>query len=697
MRRSWRAAAAALAVAAAAGLLYLPSAGYGLSGLDDADYLLGNPLLPQGVTGAAVAAAFKAPMQAMYAPALWISYMLDVDAWGASGARPWGFHLTNVLLHALNAGLWFALLRKWTGRTWAAAVCAGLWAVHPLRAESVAWIAERKDVLGGAFFLGTLWAYGEAFGGGGGRGRKGAMWGLSVVFAELGMLTKASLTPLPGVLLLMDFWPLKRCGWEWGEIRRKGWRLVLEKLPFAAMAAGCSRMAVLAHESFLALGERNWLPDVPAHYGFHLQKTLLPLNLHPLYPPVERNWAVAVVWAGILAVATWFFWRARRKAPEGLTGWLWFLGVLLPVSGVVGFGAQSVADRFTYLPAMGLSLALVPAAGKALDAPGWKGRAAAWTAAALLAGCAVGTVLQERHWKDNGALIARLERFEPEHPLVVQHRAMEMLRLRGDHEGAMRLFEGLLRRNPLNAEWCRQESVCLCETVSPDAAAGFLERNRAVEAILPDYDWLMGVHRYLGGHHEEALEWAERRLARVAALTGGDDPAGELAMAAAFRMGDVEKALACAKRFRRWRELDRVELEDLFPFHALLWGDFLRRAAAAYFLELEAARPERVDLLNNMAWLVASSEWSPLGPEIPLRMAERACSLGGKSAVLLDTLAVAQANAGDFAAAAETAERAVRLAEEEGLAEEARRGMARRLEGYRRGEAYREDAGRRLL
>lgn len=697
MNHSGRTVRLALAVAVAAGLLYLPTVGYQLAGLDDADYLLGNPLLPQGVTKEAILAAFRKPMHAMYAPLLWISYMLDIDVWHATRAQPWGFHLTNVLLHALNAGVWFALLRKWTGKTWAALACAGLWAFHPLRVESVAWVAERKDVLSGAFFLGTLWAYGEAFGAGRGRVKKAAMWGLSLVFAGLGMLTKASLTPLPGVLLLMDFWPLKRCGWEWREIRKKGWRLALEKLPFAALAAGCSRMAMLAHENYFALEGRSWSTEVPVHYGIYLQKTLFPVHLHPLYPWLERNWGATLVWTVALAAATWFFWRGRRKAPEALTGWFWFLGVMLPASGVVGFGAQTVADRFTYLPAMGLSLALVPVVNWTLETPGWRGRVAAWVAAALLGGCVAGTLAQEWHWKDCDALMDRIGCFLPGQPLVLLHRGIGKLNERGDFEGARKMFEAVLQMAPLSPGTCRAYSVCLCETVSPAAAAAELGRKRELETTLTGYDWLMGVYCYLGGHYGEALGWAERGRAKIARLTGGEDLESELAMAAAYRMGDGERALACARGFRRWRELEKVELDTLFPLHAMLWEEFLRREGAAYFLELEETYPDRVDLLNNMAWLVASSKWSPLGPEAPLRMAERACALGGERAILLDTLGVAQANAGDFGAAVATAERAVRLAETEGMPKDTRKRMERRLEGYRRGEAYREDAGMRLL
>lgn len=697
VREPARTALVAAAVALAAGLLYLPATGYQLSGLDDADYLLGNPLLPNGVTWNALTEAFKKPMQAMYAPVLWISYMLDIDIWHATRAHPWGFHLTNILLHSLNAGLFFVLLRKWTGKTWAAAICAGLWAFHPLRVESVAWVAERKDVLSGAFFLGTLWAYGEAFGRGRGKWGRIALWGLSLASAGLGMLTKASLTPLPGVLLLMDFWPLKRCGWTWGEIRKKGGRLVLEKMPFAVLAAWCSRMALVAHESFYALGGRSWAPEVPVHYGFYLEKILLPLHLHPLYPVMERSITATLAWGSFLVVSTWFFWRARQKVPEALTGWLWFLGVMLPASGVVDFGAQSVADRFTYLPAMGLSLALLPALGRGLESPGWKGRMMAWGTAGLLAGYAIGSIIQERHWRDVDALMARMGYFMPRHPLVLLHRGMDWLRDRGDYAGARRLFEEVLQMDPLNTGSCRYHSVCLCETVSPMAAATELGRKRELETTLAGYDWLMGVYCYLGGHYREVLEWTERRRPQIAEMTGGEDPESELAMAAAFRMGDGEKALACARGFRRWRNLEKVELADLFPLYAMLWADFLRQEGAAYFLELEAAYPDRVDLLNNMAWLVASSKWSPLGPEVPLRMAERACALGGENAVLLDTLGVAQANAGNFEAAVQTAGRAVQLAETEEMPKEMKKGMNRRLEGYRRGEAYREDAGMRLL
>lgn len=691
---------ATASVAAVAAAIFAPTAGFGLVSLDDVDYLLGNPLLQKGLTGSAVAEAFRGPVQAMYAPLLWISYMLDIEVWHATRAQPWGFHLTNVLLHALNAGMFFLLLRKWTGKVWVAAVCADLWALHPMRVESVAWIAERKDVLSGAFFLGTLWAYGEAFGGTGGRWRKAGLWTAALVSAGLGMLSKASLTPLPGVLLLLDFWPLRRCRPEWGEIRRKGWRLVAEKLPFAAMAVFCSRMAVAAHGSALGLGEvasPGRLAAVPVHCGFYITKTLWPAGLHPLYPVQEAGWVGAAVWTGVFAAATWLAWRVRRKAPEVSVGWLWFLGVLLPASGLVQFGAQDVADRFSYLPSMGLALMLLPVAAWALGQPGRKGAVGAGCVAALLAGCAAATVAQERHWRDEEALMARLERFMPRHYAVLQHRGAEMLKERGDFAGAFRLFGEALRESPMNEGSFINASICLCETVSPDAARAYLERRPELEGILVEYGWKMGVYCYLGGRYREALAWAERICARQGRMTGGETPESELAMVAAYRMGDAAKALALARGFRRWQGLEEVGLAELFPFHAMLWEDCLRREAAAYFLELEAACPDRVDLLNNMAWLMATSKWSPLGTEVPLRMAERACALGGEHPVLLDTLGTAQANAGYFTAAEESALRAIRLSEEAGTTQEFKRRMEERLQGYRRGEAYREEAGLRML
>lgn len=695
-RRLWLAGAAVFAAVLA---VYLPTVGFQLVSLDDTDYLLGNPLLRGGFRWGAVAEAFRTPTKAMYAPLLWISYMLDIDVWHATRASPWGFHLTNALLHALDAALLYGLLRKWTGRTWAAAVCAGVWAFHPLRAESVAWVAERKDVLSGAFFLLALWAYGEVFGEGRRRAGRAGMWWLSFCFAGLGMLTKASLTPLPGVLLLMDFWPLKRCRWEWGEMARKGWRLALEKVPFALLSLGCSRMAVAAHASALGLG--GWgladrLRSVPVHYGFYLEKLVWPIRLHPLYPVLETGGAAVACGVAVLLALTWMAWRVRRRAPEILTGWLWFAGVLVPASGLVQFGAQTVADRFTYLPSMGLSLALVPAAAWAGQ---WLGRRrAAWAGAAVVAALAVWAAVQCRTWRDDRAMRESVARAMPRHYLVLQHRGVEKMKEEGDYRGALPLFAEAAESMPLDIGSTIYGSVCLCELVSAEAARADLERKRVLESIIDDYDWLMGVYCYLGGHHAEALEWVGRRAARNPACAGSETPENELGMAAAFRMGDRERALAYARKFRRWAGLEEVTPAELFPVYAMLWENYLRRDAAAYFLELEAAFPDRVDLLNNMAWLLATSHWSPLDAGVPLRMAERACELGGAdNPILLDTLGVAQANAGDFAAAAETEERAIRQAEAVGLGREFRKKAEGRLKGYRRGQAYREEAGLRLL
>lgn len=683
--------------------LFAPSIGFELVGLDDVDYLIGNRLVVHGLNGPALREAFSSFANVMYAPLLWVSYMADVSLFHASKSSPWGFHLVNVVFHTLNALLLFGLFRKWTGRTFWALLAVAVWAVHPLRVESVAWVSERKDVLSGFFFLLTLHAYGSIWSPWAAKSPVRRAWGWLAAFTAmtLGLLVKASLTPLPGVLLLMDFWPLRRCEWTWSDLRRRGGRLVLEKIPFGVLSLVASRLALVAHESFHAVGEmplRERLLDVPLHYGFYLIKTILPRNLFPLYPLMGFSlveWLAALV---VLGGVTLWAWSVRRRAPEGWMGWLWFAGMLLPVAGLVRFGIQSVADRFMYLPAMGLSLALIPAAAGLTKR--WPRGLTVSAAGVLLAVLCGLTARQMPHWKTTHSLTEHIGRFLPDHYSVYQQQAVDLLVASGDYAAARPLLEKALERLPVDVGSRLHLGICLCELESPDAAREYVRSCREQMIVRGDYEMQMAVFSYLGGHMEEARSWVEEGMRKTPAYAAEQNGFRLLAMAAAFRAGDAAASLRHAHAFPQWENLQEVTLADVFPLYAFFWDSFLRTEAAAYFLEVEEAYPARVDLLNNMAWLVAASTWSPLPPEVPLRMARRANELAGpqENAILLDTLGVALAHAGDFSAAVAATERALALTDSSSAASaDFRKGLKTRLDLYREGKPYREESAARLF
>jgi tetratricopeptide (TPR) repeat protein len=343
--------------------------------------------------------------------------------------KPGGHHLTNVLLHAAEAVVLFLALRRMTRATWPSAWVAAVFAIHPLRVESVAWVAERKDVLSGLFFMSTLWFYAR-------YAERPASWGryvLVVASFALGLMAKPMLVTLPFVLLLLDYWPLGRVGGERGAgsgergagsgdssrnaaegVAYRGRRgdslvrLVVEKIPLFVLAAASCAVTLVAQRG--AMTERvdfsGRVANAATAYVAYLGKMVYPAALAVFYPfPMGPRpaWEAVAAIALLLAISTAVF-VARRKCPYLLFGWLWYLGTLVPVIGLVQVGAQSMADRYTYLTQIGLYMAL--AWGAAEVAAAWPHRR--WPLAAasapVLAALIVCAWQQTQLWSDSASL-----------------------------------------------------------------------------------------------------------------------------------------------------------------------------------------------------------------------------------------------------------------------------------------------------
>jgi tetratricopeptide (TPR) repeat protein len=374
--------------------------------LDDSEYVIDNPQVRAGLTSESVAWAFTTFHAANWHPLTWLSLQLDYDLYGLA---PWGYHLTSVLWHAASGVLLLAVLTRMTGSFWASALVAALFTLHPLRVESVAWIAERKDVISVFFWILTMAAYAWYV------QRPGLLRYASVCAAlGLGLMAKQTLVTLPFALLLLDYWPLRR--WALpvvGEapVLRSSWlRMVLEKVPLLTLCAGAAIMTMLAQRvnedperTNLPLTMRIW--NAALAYGSYLLKTIWPSDLAPFYSrphdqfPIAASVASAIVLAG-LTIA--FLALARRK-PYLVVGWLWFLGTLVPVIGLVQVGIQTMADRYTYVPHIGLFLLMVWGLAELL-APRCSPQLRAVGAAVVLLACMIATSRQARLWQDNIAI-----------------------------------------------------------------------------------------------------------------------------------------------------------------------------------------------------------------------------------------------------------------------------------------------------
>jgi len=346
----------ALLLAVGTAAVYLPVRSFDFCGFDDDAYVSENALVRQGLTPRGVAWAFTTFRAANWHPLTWLSHMLDVSLFGM---EPGAHHLVNVAFHAANAVLLFLVLRGMTGALWGSAAVAALFALHPLHVESVAWIAQRKDVLSAFFFLLMLSAY-LRYARSPSRGRLAAV---TALFA-LGLLAKPMLVTAPFVLLLLDFWPLGRFGGAHPDpgtlpaghppavgVRRA----VLEKVPLFLLSALSSVVTVVAQSRGGAMVPADALPfgaraaNALVACAAYLWKTFWPAGLAVYYPHTKGElpaWKIAGA-AALLSALTGIAVREARRRPYLAVGWLWFLGMLVPVIGLVQVGGQAMADRYT--------------------------------------------------------------------------------------------------------------------------------------------------------------------------------------------------------------------------------------------------------------------------------------------------------------------------------------------------------------
>jgi tetratricopeptide (TPR) repeat protein len=318
---------------------------------DDPGYVFKRQRIHDGLTLENIGWAFTTISKANYHPLTWLSYLADVSVFGM---EPGGFHFTNLLLHLVNTLFLFELLSRLTGDRWRSFLVSALFGVHPLHVESVAWISERKDVLSTLFCLAAIAAYARWT-----RVRKVSTWIWVMVWMLLSLLAKQTMVTLPCVLMLLDVWPLRRTNLTFLQSLREKWSLFLMSVVFsiAVVNAQVQSDAVIATDS-ITMSIR--LGNAILSYATYLRRVFWPLDLAFFYPHprTSLDWQLVALSAAILLATTVVCWIFRKPNPALLTGWLWYLGTLLPMIGIVQVGAQALADRYTYVPLIGLFIAL---------------------------------------------------------------------------------------------------------------------------------------------------------------------------------------------------------------------------------------------------------------------------------------------------------------------------------------------------
>jgi tetratricopeptide (TPR) repeat protein len=602
----------------------------GFVNYDDDLYVTERPEVRAGLTRDGVAWAFRSFQGANWFPVTRLSWMLDAQLFGLA---PAAFHATSLALHLAAAALLFLALTRLTGAPWPSAFAAGVFALHPLHVESVAWVSARKDVLAGVCFSLALVCHERVA-----RSARKARWSAArFACLALGLAAKPVLVTLPCVLVLLDAWPL----------RRLSRRTLVETLPLFAVSAAASAVTLLAQRAGGALQALDRYPLAMrlevAVDGIWLAvgKSLWPTGLAVFYPHPRGalpGWRVALGVAGLAAVTAWT-WRERRRRPWLAVGWLWFVGMLIPSSGIVQVGQAAMADRYTYLPLTGLAIALAWSLRElAARGPGLA-RAVTAAGAAVLLALGAATAAQVGHWRDSTALF--------EHALrSTQANHVAHINLAAALAGAGRLAEAqphldaALALVPASATaWGLRGEVRASQGRLAEAAADL----RAALDLDPD-----------------SARW-RTGLARVHAQLAGEK----------FAAGDPAAAL---------EQLDRVlALEPAQPGLQTRRGALLERlgrpAEAILAYRDALARGERSERVqNNLAWLLLTT--GAPGPDAiaeALALAEQAAlETGGRDAGILDTLATAQAAAGRREAALATARRAMERAERQGQPDLAR-------------------------
>jgi tetratricopeptide (TPR) repeat protein len=715
----WRATAVCLVLAAITFLVFGQTAGFEFVNYDDGFYVYHNAKVAGGLSLKGLAWVFTHADCNLYHPLTMLSLMGDYQLHGFHAG---GYHFTNVLLHAASVILLFLILRQMTGALWRSAFVAAVFAIHPLRAESVAWVAERKDVLSGFFFMLTLGAYVRYV-----RKPDSVARHLMVAAAfVLALLSKPTVVTLPFVLLLLDYWPLNRF-----DQPRKLSRLILEKIPLLALAAGACAMTVLGAGKEVAayadVAMLSRLGNALVSYAVYLRQMVWPGGLAVVYPRPEKGYPVWIMALSflLLALITGGVLAFRRKRGWLLTGWLWYLGMLTPMIGIVQAGAFAHADRMTYLPQIGLYVAVT-----------WL--AAEWAAKRHVGRVAIGglmtTVLgaliicawkQTAYWQDSETLwshtlacttgnymaqynlgVDLVEEGRMDEAIIHYQNTLQIkpdyaearnnlgnvffgqgrtdeaisqyqkavhikpgyeaahynlataLRQEGRVDEAIAQYQNALQINPDNADTHYNLATALRQQGRVDEAKIHYQKALQIRPDLAEGIYNLGNDLREKGRVDEAIAQYQEAL-RI----NPDHAAARINLGGAFlQTGRLDEAISHLQRALQINPGNA-------PAHNNLGNAFLQKGnlseAIAHFRRAMQLEPDDPWPKNNLAEILATC------PEASLRDGKKAVELatqadelaGGENPIILRTLAAAFAEAGRYSEAVATTQRALPLAE----------------------------------
>jgi protein O-mannosyl-transferase len=604
---------------------------YDFVNFDDHVYVYENPLVVRGLSTEGIIGAFTHTHALNWHPLTTLSHMLDCQLYGLKAG---GHHLTNIILHITSVLLLFLILNQMTNASWQSAFVAALFAIHPLHVESVAWIAERKDVLSAVFFMLTLAAYARYA-----RAPSAGRYLLVALFFACGLMSKPMLVTLPFVLLLLDFWPLDRFKHENSEVGSRLQRLVMEKVPLLALST-CSCLVTFftQRQGPHAIDQLPFLwrlNNAFVSYVTYIWQMLRPVRLAVFYPHPNNRLPLVEVTVAIafLVGVSLLVIYLRQSKPYLVTGWFWYLGMLVPVIGLIQVGEQAHADRYTYLPQIGLYIMITWAFGDLLLEPTSRVRRAVVgvVASLTIVSLSVRAFGQASYWKNSETLW--------NHTLAVTdandvaHNNLGFLFLReGELGKAISQFQTALNIRSTNAETHYSLGASLIQNNLGNA---FARKQLWDEAI---------------DHLQEAVrlrpDYADAYFNLGSVL---------------FQQGRTEQAIAQWQKALEIRPTDAEAHRNMAS--ALRKTGNVKGAISEYEQALDIT-PEDSVALNNLAWILATSSDASIrdgGRSVMLAVKAVQVS-GGKDPNFVRTLAAARAEAGQFTEAVATAETAKALA-----------------------------------
>ena len=606
---------------------------YDFVNFDDDLYVYNTPAIKAGLTLKGITFAFISQHARNWHPLTTISHMLDCQLYGLNAG--W-HHATNIFLHLVAVLLLFQVLRQMTDALWKSAVVAALFAVHPLHVESVAWVSERKDVLSAVFFFLMLAAYVRYA-----RSPSIMRYVLVTVLLVAGLMAKSMLVTAPVVLILLDYWPLNRVRGQQVDVGRRLLELVIEKIPLFVLSACAGVITFVLQKR--ATGAIPPLPllwrmeNALASYAIYIWKTLWPTRLAVFYPHPNNTLPigqviVAVALLGAITLAAIIF---RRKQPYVLTGWFWYLVMLLPVIGLVQVGEQGHADRYTYLPNIGLFLIAVWLAGNVLAAFGVRPRFGVATAIVIIVALAGAAFIQTSYWRNSETLWTHTLAVTSDND--VAHNNLGYLCVdRDELDQAISHFEAALTIRSRKRDHHYDVGSAFMQMNFADALA---RKGQSDEAM---------------AHYDEALRlqpyYADAYYNRGSVL---------------FAKGLLNEAVA------DWEKALQIEPNYADAHTGLgnaLLQQGLQREAIAHYEQASALAPTDPYSRNNMAWVLAtSSDVSIRDGAKAVDFAQQAVALsGGREPQFLRTLGAAYAETGRFPEATAAARQAAAIANMQG-------------------------------